>query len=206
MEMAFLQGFGLGGSLVVAVGAQNAFILKQGLKQSHPLLIAALCSCIDALMITFGVLGFGRVVVAFPVIINVARIGGALFLFTYGAHALYMSFQHSRKLSTDMKQVESIPRVLLLTLGLSLLNPSLYLDTVLLLGSISVQFQGVERVLFAVGAIMASLGWFFSLSFGTKYLSPAFNQPQAWVYLDRAICLIMWSIALILMAPYILAS
>lgn len=202
MEMAFLQGLGLGGSLTVAVGAQNAFILKQGLKQSHPLFIATLCSCIDTLMIIFGVLGFGRVVVAFPFIVNVARVGGALFLFAYGAHALYMSFQHSRQLLTDSKQLETLPRVLLLTLGVSLLNPSLYLDTVLLLGSISIQFQGIERILFAVGAIVASLSWFFSLSFGAKYLSPAFNQPQAWVYLDRAICLIMWSIALILIAPY----
>ncbi|WP_299494427.1 LysE family transporter [uncultured Shewanella sp.] len=203
MEMAFLQGLGLGGSLVVAVGAQNAFILKQGLRQSYPLLIAVLCSGIDGIMIAFGVLGFGQIVVAFPVIVNVARIGGAVFLFAYGAHALYTSFFHSRQLSTDVKQVDSLPRVLLLTLGVSLLNPSLYLDTVLLLGSISVQFQGIERILFAIGAIVASLGWFFSLSFGAKYLSPAFNQPQAWVYLDRAICLIMWTIAVILILPYL---
>ncbi|WP_299005998.1 LysE family transporter [uncultured Shewanella sp.] len=203
MEIAFLQGFSLGGSLTVAVGAQNAFILKQGLRQSYPLLIAVLCSCIDAIMITFGVLGFGQVIDAYPVIVNVARVGGALFLFGYGAHALYMSFVCNEQLSMKSKSVGSFSQVLLLTLGVSLLNPSLYLDTVLLLGSISVQFQGLERTLFAIGAIMASLVWFFSLSFGAKYLSPLFTHSQAWVYLDRAICLVMWSLAVILIAPYL---
>ncbi|WP_298776477.1 LysE family transporter [uncultured Shewanella sp.] len=203
MEMAFLQGLSIGGSLTVAVGAQNAFILKQGLIRSYPLVIAVLCSCIDAIMITFGVLGFGQVIDAYPVIVNVARIGGALFLFGYGAHALYMSCATNEQLSSGPKGASSFSQVLLLTLGVSLLNPSLYLDTVLLLGSISVQFQGVERTLFAIGAIVASLAWFFSLSFGAKYLSPLFTHPQAWVYLDRAICLVMWSIAVILIVPYV---
>ncbi|MCL1041008.1 LysE/ArgO family amino acid transporter [Shewanella marisflavi] len=200
---AFIQGIGVGSSLIIAVGAQNAFVLKQGLKQSHSLPIAALCSFIDAVMITAGVAGLGHLILAFPLIKDIASIGGAIFLLAYGARALRSSF-HAQGLDTEATQgADTLRAAILTTLGISLLNPHLYLDTVVLLGSISTQFEQEDRQLFGAGAVLASFVWFFGLSLGARYLSPLFKQPKAWCYLDRFICLTMWSIAAALLWPYI---
>ncbi|WP_076413694.1 LysE/ArgO family amino acid transporter [Shewanella sp. UCD-KL12] len=200
---AFIQGVGIGGSLIMAVGAQNAFVLKQGLKRSHSLPIAALCSIIDALMITAGVAGLGHLILAFPLIKDIASIGGAIFLLVYGAKALKSSFVSQSLAQDGTKATGSLKAAVLTTLGISFLNPHLYLDTVVLLGSISAQFEGADRPLFGAGAVLASFVWFFSLSFGARYLSPLFQKPKAWCYLDRFICLTMWTIATVLIWPYI---
>ncbi|MBE7214888.1 LysE/ArgO family amino acid transporter [Shewanella benthica] len=199
---AFIQGVGIGGSLIMAVGAQNAFVLKQGLKRSHSLPIAALCSIIDALMITAGVAGLGHLILAFPLIKDIASIGGAIFLLVYGARALKSSFNEQSLDQGTNSGTGTLKAAVLTTLGISLLNPHLYLDTVVLLGSISAQFEGADRPLFGAGAVLASFVWFFSLSFGARYLSPLFEKPKAWSYLDRFICLTMWTIALVLIWPY----
>ncbi|GIU23913.1 LysE/ArgO family amino acid transporter [Shewanella sp. MBTL60-007] len=203
MQTAFIQGMGIGGSLIMAVGAQNAFVLKQGLKRSHSLPIAAICSFIDAVMITAGVAGLGHLILAFPLIKDIASFGGALFLLIYGYGALKSSFRESRMESDDTLAADSLKKAVLTTLAISLLNPHLYLDTVVLLGSISVQFEGTEKQWFGAGAVLASFVWFFSLSLGAKYLSPVFKKPKAWCYLDRFICITMWSIAAALIYPYI---
>ncbi|MGE6648999.1 LysE/ArgO family amino acid transporter [Shewanella colwelliana] len=203
MVQAFIQGIGVGGSLIMAVGAQNAFVLKQGLKRSHSLPIAALCSLIDALMITAGVAGLGHLILAFPLIKDIASIGGAVFLVVYGARALHSSFIPQALSSESELKGDTLRAAVLTTLGISLLNPHLYLDTVVLLGSISTQFDGADRPLFGAGAVLASFVWFFGLSFGAKYLSPLFKKPKAWCYLDRFICLTMWSIAVALIWPYL---
>ncbi|MCG9731361.1 LysE/ArgO family amino acid transporter [Shewanella sp. Isolate13] len=203
MQTAFIQGMGIGGSLIMAVGAQNAFVLKQGLKRSHSLPIAAICSFIDAVMITAGVAGLGHLILAFPLIKDIASFGGALFLLIYGYGALKSSFSESRMESDDTLAADSLKKAVLTTLAISLLNPHLYLDTVVLLGSISVQFEGTEKQWFGAGAVLASFVWFFSLSLGAKYLSPVFKKPKAWCYLDRFICITMWSIAAALIYPYI---
>ena len=200
---AFIQGIGIGGSLIMAVGAQNAFVLKQGLKQSHSLPIAGLCSLIDALMITAGVAGLGHLIIAFPVIKDVASFGGALFLFIYGGRALRSSFHPQSLDSESTIGAETLKAAVFTTLGISLLNPHLYLDTVVLLGSISTQFEGADKPWFGAGAVLASFVWFFGLSFGARYLSPLFKRPIAWCYLDRLICLTMWSIAVALLWPYL---
>ncbi|RTR33311.1 LysE/ArgO family amino acid transporter [Shewanella atlantica] len=200
---AFIQGVGIGGSLIMAVGAQNAFVLKQGLKRSHSLPIAGLCSLIDALMITAGVAGLGHLILAFPLIKDIASIGGAIFLLVYGAKALRSSFNEQTISQGATKGTETLKAAVLTTLGISLLNPHLYLDTVVLLGSISAQFEGVDRPLFGAGAVLASFVWFFSLSFGARYLSPLFQNPKAWSYLDRFICMTMWTIAAVLLWPYL---
>ncbi|WP_028768847.1 LysE/ArgO family amino acid transporter [Shewanella fidelis] len=205
MQTAFIQGVGIGGSLIMAVGAQNAFVLKQGLKRSHSLPIAAICSFIDAVMITAGVAGLGHLILAFPLIKDIASFGGALFLLCYGYSALKSSFNENRLDSDEEHAADSLKKAVLTTLAISLLNPHLYLDTVVLLGSISVQFEGVEKQWFGAGAVLASFVWFFSLSLGAKYLSPIFKKPKAWCYLDRFICVTMWSIAAALMYPYIMA-
>ncbi|MCL1137420.1 LysE/ArgO family amino acid transporter [Shewanella pneumatophori] len=203
MQTAFIQGMGIGGSLIMAVGAQNAFVLKQGLKRSHSLPIAAICSFIDAVMITAGVAGLGHLILAFPLIKDIASFGGAIFLLFYGYSALKSSFNENRLDSDDALAADSLKKAVLTTLAISLLNPHLYLDTVVLLGSISVQFEGTEKQWFGAGAVLASFVWFFSLSLGAKYLSPIFKKPKAWCYLDRFICITMWSIAAALMYPYI---
>lgn len=205
MQTAFIQGVGIGGSLIMAVGAQNAFVLKQGLKRSHSLPIAAICSFIDAVMITAGVAGLGHLILAFPLIKDIASFGGALFLLCYGYSALKSSFNENRLDSDEAHAADSLKKAVLTTLAISLLNPHLYLDTVVLLGSISVQFEGAEKQWFGAGAVLASFVWFFSLSLGAKYLSPIFKKPKAWCYLDRFICVTMWSIAAALMYPYIMA-
>ncbi|ABZ76883.1 Lysine exporter protein (LYSE/YGGA) [Shewanella halifaxensis HAW-EB4] len=203
MQTAFIQGMGIGGSLIMAVGAQNAFVLKQGLKRSHSLPIAAICSFIDAIMITAGVAGLGHLILAFPIIKDIASFGGAIFLLLYGYCALKSSFSDSRMESDEALAADTLKKAVLTTLAISLLNPHLYLDTVVLLGSISVQFEGTEKQWFGAGAVLASFVWFFSLSLGAKYLSPVFRKPKAWCYLDRFICITMWSIAGALMYPYL---
>ncbi len=200
---AFIQGVGIGGSLIMAVGAQNAFVLKQGLKRSHSLPIAGLCSLIDALMITAGVAGLGHLILAFPLIKDIASIGGAIFLLVYGAKALQSSFTPHSMGAEAAKGTDTLKAAVLTTLGISLLNPHLYLDTVVLLGSISAQFEGADRPMFGAGAVLASFVWFFSLSFGARYLSPLFQKPKAWSYLDRFICATMWSIVGVLIWPYL---
>ncbi|MCL1144601.1 LysE/ArgO family amino acid transporter [Shewanella marinintestina] len=202
MQTAFIQGMGIGGSLIMAVGAQNAFVLKQGLKRSHSLPIAAICSFIDAIMITAGVAGLGHLIIAFPLVKDIASFGGALFLLVYGYGALKSSFSDNRMDNDGDLAADSLKKAVLTTLAISLLNPHLYLDTVVLLGSISVQFEGTEKQWFGAGAVLASFVWFFSLSLGAKYLSPVFKKPKAWCYLDRFICVTMWSIAAALIYPY----
>ncbi|MGS0682011.1 LysE/ArgO family amino acid transporter [Shewanella sp. 125m-7] len=203
MQTAFIQGMGIGGSLIMAVGAQNAFVLKQGLKRSHSLPIAAICSFIDAIMITAGVAGLGHLILAFPLIKDIASFGGAIFLLIYGYGALKSSFSENTMVSEENHVADSLKKAVLTTLAISLLNPHLYLDTVVLLGSISVQFEGTDKQWFGAGAVLASFVWFFSLSIGAKYLSPVFKKPKAWCYLDRFICFTMWSIAAALIYPYL---
>lgn len=205
MQTAFIQGMGIGGSLIIAVGAQNAFVLKQGIKRAYPLPIALLCSIIDALMITAGVAGLGHIIEAFPNIKHVASFGGAAFLIWYGANALKASFVTKGMEMDHAQNADSLRKAILTTLGISLLNPHLYLDTVVLLGSISTQFEDAHRPWFGAGAVLASFIWFFSLSFGARLLAPIFSRPAAWRYLDRFIWLTMWSIAAAIIWPYLAA-
>ncbi|AAN55881.1 amino acid transporter [Shewanella oneidensis MR-1] len=205
MQTAFIQGMGIGGSLIIAVGAQNAFVLKQGIKRAYPLPIALLCSIIDALMITAGVAGLGHIIETFPTIKHVASFGGAAFLIWYGANALKASFVTKGMEMDHAQNADTLRKAILTTLGISLLNPHLYLDTVVLLGSISTQFEDAHRPWFGAGAVLASFIWFFSLSFGARLLAPIFSRPAAWRYLDRFIWLTMWSIAAAIIWPYLAA-
>jgi L-lysine exporter family protein LysE/ArgO len=203
MQTAFIQGMGIGGSLIIAVGAQNAFVLKQGIRRAYTLPIALLCSIIDALMITAGVAGLGHIIEAFPTIKHVASFGGAAFLLWYGTNALKASFVAKGMEMDSAENAVSLRKAILTTLAISLLNPHLYLDTVVLLGSISTQFDDVQRPWFGAGAVLASFLWFFGLSFGARLLAPIFSRSAAWRYLDRFIWLTMWSIAAAIMWPYV---
>lgn len=192
---AFFYGFGTGFSLILAIGAQNAFVLKQGLKQQYMLLVALICAASDSILIFAGVSGFSHVMAQFPQILTIAQYAGALFLFAYGLRSFYQAFYQDAALSPSELEPENWIKIMLMCLAFTWLNPHVYLDTMLLIGSISTQFSA-HRFLFASGAMMASWIFFFSLAYGAKLLLPIFQQPRAWKILDACIGLLMWIIAI----------
>ena len=191
---AFWQGLGLGAGLIIAIGAQNAFVLRQGLKKQHVFLVAFVCTLCDAALITLGVAGFGSVVSSRPLLTQAAAWGGAVFLFIYGLRAFWAVFK-VRGLEAQGGAALSGRDAVLTTLGVSLLNPHVYLDTVVLLGGIGGQFTGQSRVFYGVGAVTASGLWFFGLAYGATRLGPLFRRPLSWRILDALIGVIMWRIA-----------
>ena len=196
--MAAFQGFGIGASLIVAIGAQNAFVLTSALRHQHVWAVAATCILIDVLLILAGVWGLGALIEAHPTLLNLALWGGALFLFIYGGLAFKRAWQpNSLQLAqTSTVAPQSLAAALLTVAALSLLNPHVYLDTVILLGSIGGQLPGDQPAWFAVGACLASLCWFSLLAWGGKKLAPWFASPKSWQRLDILIGVIMWAIAL----------
>lgn len=195
--MPYLRGLGLSASLIIAIGAQNAFVLAQGLRRQHVLAVALVCSLCDALLITLGVAGVGTVIASNQVLTQVAAWGGAAFLLWYGLSAFRLALK-PRALDVSDAPIEArrLGQTLLKTLAVSLLNPHVYLDTVVLLGSIGGQYAAAERPLFALGAATASFVWFFGLGYGAAILTPLFRRPIAWRILDGVVGVIMWTIAL----------
>ncbi len=196
MDIAsFIQGFGMGLSLIMAIGAQNAFLLSQSIRQNHHIPVCIICILWDALLISLGVLGFGGFVVAHPQIQSFVTWGGILFLVYFGFEALRSALKQQ---PFDVK-VENAKRplksVILTTLAVSILNPHVYLDTVVLLGSISTNYEGMGRYYFGTGAICGSVVWFSCLTLCGKILAPYFRKPFAWRILDAIVCLIVWSLA-----------
>jgi len=193
---SLLQGFGLGASLIIAIGAQNAFVLRQGIKKQHVFVIACVCTLCDALLIVLGVGGFGSLIAGVPLLTIVATWGGAAFLLFYGLRSFRSAF-HPTVLSNDTvgAQPMRLRNTILTVLALSLLNPHVYLDTVVLLGSIGAHYLAGARISFAIGAMLASFAWFFSLAYGAAWLAPLFKRPIAWRVLDAMVGCIMWAIA-----------
>ncbi|MHA3052780.1 LysE/ArgO family amino acid transporter [Acinetobacter sp. ANC 4640] len=192
---AFFYGLGTGFSLLLAIGAQNAFVLKQGLKQQYLFGVALVCALSDSILIFLGVTGFSYVIVQFPYIPTIAQYVGAMFLFGYGLRSFYQAIYSDAALAPSQHEPESRLKIIGICLALTWLNPHVYLDTLLLVGSISTQFA--PRIdLFASGAILASWLFFFSLAYGAKILLPIFQRPQSWKILDAAIGCVMWGIAL----------
>ena len=188
-----IAGFGLGLSLILAIGAQNAFVLRQGIRRSHVFAVCLTCALSDALLIAAGVAGFGTLAQAAPWIEPVMRWGGALFLIAYGARALLSAWRGGAVLTVEGGAVEALGPVLATCLALTWLNPHVYLDTVVLLGSVAAQYE--DRLSFALGAMTASFVFFFTLGFGARRLAPLFARPQAWRVLDLGVGLLMWVIA-----------
>ncbi|PIT57442.1 LysE/ArgO family amino acid transporter [Snodgrassella alvi] len=190
---ALLSGLGLGFSLIMAIGAQNAFVLKQGLKQQYVFWVCLICSLSDTILIYLGVTGFSKVLKSYPDIIVYSRYFGSAFLFIYGARNFYSALIQKSALKPSQIDKCSLLNVLVVCLALTWLNPHVYLDTVILVGSISVSFK--ENIYsFAIGVMLASWLFFFSLGYGAKYLSPLFNKNISWKILDFIIGIIMWSI------------
>ena len=188
-----LSGFGLGLSLILAIGSQNAFVLKQGLRREHVFAICLFCAISDALLISAGVAGFGAVTARYPQVVDIAKLAGALFLLAYGLMSLYASVTKSHALTADGQVVSSLKKSLLLCFGFTWLNPHVYLDTLVLVGMVSTGAS--SKVWFAIGAVSASFVFFFSLGYGAKLLSPLFAKPKAWNVLDAFVGVIMLVLA-----------
>lgn len=195
MLTAYVQGVGTGAGLIIAIGAQNAFILSQGIRKNHTFVIAAICALCDAVLVTAGVAGMGRLIASNPLATDIAGLGGALFLFWYGTRAFRSAFRGSR-LETEAAGAMPLRTAVLTTLAVSLLNPHVYIDTILLLGSIAGQFQPPSHLAFGAGAVTASFLWFFILSFGAGFLAPLFRTTLAWRILDSFVGTVMWIIAI----------
>jgi L-lysine exporter family protein LysE/ArgO len=187
---AAAAGFGTGLSLIVAIGAQNAFVLRQGVRRHAVLAVVGICALSDALLIALGVAGVGAVVVAWPgVLTAVAWVGGA-FLIAYGALAARRVLRPQGALSADGEAAGSVRRAVLTCLAMTWLNPHVYLDTVFLLGSIAAD-RGPLRWTFGLGAVLASLCWFAALGFGARLLSRHLARPGAWRVLDGLVAVTM---------------
>jgi len=194
MELAFIKGFATGGALIVAIGAQNAFVLRQGLKREHVLAVVLVCALSDALLITLGVAGLGTLVKQSPALLQVARYGGAAFLFGYGVLAARRAWAASA-MALPPSAPLSLRAAIATCLAFTYLNPHCWLDTVVLVGSISSQQPAGQQAWFGIGAATSSFVWFFALGCGARLLDGLFKRPLAWKILDAFIALVMWSIA-----------
>ncbi|TDK41063.1 LysE/ArgO family amino acid transporter [Antarcticimicrobium luteum] len=190
---AFFPGFALSFSLILAIGAQNAFVLRQGLRREHVLAVVLTCALSDAVLIAAGVAGMGRLAQALPWFSPLMRFGGAAFLICYGALNLRTAWRGGSGLTTEPGAGYALPRTLATLLALTWLNPHVYLDTVVLVGSIAAQYD--DRIGFGAGAVTASLTFFVALGYGARLLAPLLARPGAWQALDAGIGLTMWAIA-----------
>jgi L-lysine exporter family protein LysE/ArgO len=194
----FAQGLFLSLGLIVAIGAQNAFVLRQGLRREHVGSVVAFCAVADAVLITAGVFGMAQALGDRPMLALGLALGGAAFLAVYGWRALQRARQISSLDVTSVGQGLSRGAALAQAAGFTLLNPHVYLDTVLLVGSIGAQQPPPLQAWFAIGASTASLLWFSALGFGARWLAPWFARPRAWQVLDALIGLTMWVLSALL--------
>lgn len=196
----FLQGFGLSAGLIIAIGAQNAFVLRQGLKRRHVFATAFICALCDLTLIVLGVAGFGTLIAESDLLTQIATWGGAAFLFYYGFRSFRSALQPGTlNVETVSQRPTRLRETVLATLAISLLNPHVYLDTVVLLGSIGASYPADQRLWFALGAAATSMTWFFGLAYGAMWLTPLFQRPLAWRILDVLVGCVMWAIAISLL-------
>jgi len=196
---AYLQGFLLSAGLIIAIGAQNAFVLRQGLRREHVLIVATICFVSDVLLIALGCAGFGTLVQSQPLLLAAVRWIGAAFLIAYGARSAWAALRPQALEASRNAAPLSRRQVVLATLALTWLNPHVYLDTVLLVGGLAGRYAALPRVAFACGAATISAFWFYGLAYGAGRLAPLFRQPLTWRLLDLGIALTMWAIAISLL-------
>lgn len=196
-----IKGCFTGAGLIVAIGAQNAFVLKQGLMKNQVFVTALFCAVTDALLVMIGVAGFGKIFSSSDTLIFVSKWGGAVFLFWYGFRSFRSVFH---KQSLLVEKIKGPPRPSLketfaILAMLTFLNPHVYLDTIILIGSMGAQFYPHERPWFAVGVIISSFLWFFGICYGARLLAPFFENPKSWKVLDFLVGCTMWAIAISLL-------
>lgn len=195
MLTAALSGLFLGLSLIIAIGAQNAFVLRQGLRREHVFVVCLTCALSDALLISLGVFALGTVTDLIPGIEPALRYGGAAFLLAYGLRSARSAMTGSSALTSGDGARQGLGATLATALAFTFLNPHVYLDTVLLIGSIASQYPGWEAA-FGAGAVTGSFLFFFSLGYGARLLAPVFARPNAWRVLDGVIAVVMIGLAI----------
>ena len=195
MGSVFLQGLALSLGLIVAIGAQNAFVLRQGLRREHVASVVFFCAITDALLIAAGVLGMAQALGERPMVAHALALAGAVFLAAYGWNALRRALQQNGLLANEEGDGLTWAAAMAQAAAFTLLNPHVYLDTVLLVGSIGAQQPADLQVWFVAGACSASLLWFCALGFGARWLAPLFAKPRAWQVLDILIGLTMWALS-----------
>jgi L-lysine exporter family protein LysE/ArgO len=191
---AYVTGLTTGLSLIVAIGAQNAFVMRQGLRNEYVFAVCLACGLSDAVLIMLGVTSFRQIVALLPWFDPIMRYGGSAFLVWYGAGSLSSALRSSGALEASETESSSFRQTLATCLALTWLNPHVYLDTVVLLGTISTRFAGRE-VSFAAGAMTGSFLFFFSLVYAATWLRPIFAKPSSWRILETLIAITMWMIA-----------
>ncbi|WP_069447164.1 LysE/ArgO family amino acid transporter [Vibrio scophthalmi] len=194
-----LQGFGLGATMIIPIGAQNAYVLNQGIKRQHHLTTAITCSLLDALFISLGIFGGGALISKSEWLLTSVTLGGIAFLTVYGCLSLKSAFRDPAEQEHAGHVLARGRRTVILgALAVTVLNPHLYLDTVVILGSIGGQFEGQDRISFAIGTIMASFVWFYSLSLGAAKLGPTLSKPKVKKGIDIMVAAMMFFIASLL--------
>jgi len=201
----FLQAWALSLGLIVAIGAQNAFVLRQGLRREHVASVVLFCALSDALLIAAGVLGMGQALGERPMVAHALALAGAVFLAVYGWKALRRALQQNGLSANEDGDGLSCAAALAQAAAFTLLNPHVYLDTVLLVGSIGAQQPAGLQPWFVAGASSASLFWFCALGFGARWLAPLFAHPRAWQVLDVLIGLTMWVLSGMLVMHWVAA-
>ena len=188
-------GFSLGIGLILAIGAQNAFVLKQGIRNAHVFWICLYCALSDALLIVAGVSGFATLINYYPWVEPLTRYGGAIFLSVYAVLSFISAYQHTDSMDySAAEKPQSLAAALIICLAFTWLNPHVYLDTVILIGSVSTQYEG-QQVYFTLGAVMASFTFFYALGYGARHLGPLFEKPGAWRILNSVVGTTMLLIA-----------
>ena len=200
----FLEGIALGASLIIAIGPQNAFVIQQGILRQHVFLAAFVCTFVDVVLIIVGAAGFGTLIAIIPSLKTYFLWGGILFLMGYGTLSLISSFKHPGDEGLFGKNESGYPTknrkgIIITAAGFSLLNPHVYLDTVILLGGLAAQYEIPERNYFAFGAIMASVVWFYGIGYGATLVAPWFESSRGKRILDLVIAMIMFVLAFVLM-------
>ena len=198
MWQSYLNGLLIAAGLIMAIGAQNAYVLAQSLRREHHLLVATLCVVCDALLVAAGVFGLASLLLQSPLLLGVARWGGAAFLLWYGTRALLRALRPQGLSEAAAAPPRSRQAVLMTALAVTLLNPHVYLDTVLLIGSLGAQQSAPAA--YALGAASASLLWFFSLALGAAWLAPWLARPTTWRVIDLLVAAMMFSVAAQLLA------
>lgn len=193
---SFLHGFIVCFGLIVSIGAQNAFLLKQGILKQHVFWIALICFVCDVLLMGVGVLGLGSLIAQSPISSFILAVIGALFLFTYGSRSFIAAYQGSSQLLMQSdKSKSSLKKAVFVTLAITLLNPHVYIDTVVIVGGIGGTLNFDQKIQFLAGALICSFLWFFGIGYGAGLLSPYFEKRRTWQILDSITGLIMYGIA-----------
>lgn len=195
---AMLLGFMTGGGLIVAIGAQNAYVLRMGILRRFVLPVVLFCSLSDALLIAAGIAGMGTLLEKAPILLAATRYAGIAFLVWYGTKALRRALSPVGMQATEADDT-TLTKVIATCALFTFLNPHVYLDTVILMGSIAGQQPPDLRFWFGLGGCLASLVWFSALGFGARWLAPLFQKPRAWQVLDALIAVMMFTLALFLL-------